>query len=286
MWEPYGGTPFREITFDADDIVKVHTTRKTRWHTSITGSVRVRSFLSFAHSRKLKSKAKRTYRPVPIILHLFCPLSEGEKVGSLLEGCTFGIDVYEAWLEVMSLDTGVYDSPFSRELRPSVSFPYDLHIFNSPRYIARIGIDYEDCYSVYEDFTMNFDGIREKQMSHPVLLELERMSHDRWDATAGLILVETTTSDCPTFYQRPGERWTSERMVMEEDLANKLNGTIWVVSHGGANADLLRAIVRGRVRHDALDGVLAHHPYPIRRENEKHQPQKHPMLCIYVYGSM
>jgi hypothetical protein len=227
-----------------------------------------------------------------------------------LEGCAFSVDAYDVWSEVESADPAAYDSPFSRQLRPSVAFPYDLRLFGGGRrrrdgtIVARIGIDYEDCHSVYEDYEIDHDIVRERRSSHPVLLELERIAattrdgggsggEGDWGAPGTVVVVRTTSSDCPAAYSRPGEKWTSVRMAEEGTLADRIDGAVWVVSHGGAHAGPLRAIVCDREDpraldddnddggESALDRILAHYPYPVRR-----QQQKQPKLCIYIYGSM
>ena len=39
---------------------------------------------------------KYVYRPVPVVLHMFCPVEGGDEDGiELLPGCTFGVDVYD-----------------------------------------------------------------------------------------------------------------------------------------------------------------------------------------------
>jgi hypothetical protein len=82
-------------------------------------------------------------------------------------------------------------------------------------------------------------------------------------------------------------------MAEEGALADRIDGAVWVVSHGGAHAGPLRAIVCDREDpraldddnddggESALDRILAHYPYPVRR-----QRHKQPKLCIYIYGSM
>jgi len=233
-----------------------------------------------------------------------------------LEGCAFGVDAYDVWSEVESADPSVYDSPFSRQLRPSVAFPYDLRLFGGGRrrrngtIVARIGIDYEDCHSVYEDYEIDHDVVTVRRSSHPVLLELERIAATDgggggggsggggdWGAPGTVVVVRTTSSDCPAAYSRPGEKWTSIPMAEEGALADRIDGAVWVVSHGGAYAGPLRAIVRDRDDpralddHDdgggesALDCIIAHYPYPVRRQRQKRR-QKQPKLCIYIYGSV
>lgn len=153
---------------------------------------------------------------------------------------------------------------------------------------------------MYEDYEIDYDVIRERRWSHPVLLELERITtggvgggggENGWEA-AGTVVVRTNSSGCPAAYSRPGERWASVPMAEEEILANRVDGAVWVVSHGGAFAEPLRAIVRDRDtrapkddNESTLDRILAHYPYPVRRQLHHHQ-QKQPKLCIYIYGSV
>ena len=290
MDEPYGGTPFVEIL------------------SPITGNgVLAKSFLSMGHSRqgndlisKGRKNRRRVYRPVPIVLHMFCIRRDETNMANIdsLEGCTFGTDVYDLWHEVESPDF-VLKTKWKKTARNarSVSFPYDLHIFQENS-IMRMGLEYEDCYSVYEDYKIDFDSILEKQLNHPVRVALE---DNQKVNRLGLMptLVESSRSDCPSVYSYAREqKLYVTSLANEDDLVQRIAGKIWIVSHQYRQRTSRRKKALDQImsvekigRHERrfegsqLDSILDHYPYPIQTKREFSMTNT-PSLCIYFYGSM
>jgi hypothetical protein len=303
MDEPYGGTPFVEIFSNQQ---------------KDGGGVVTRSFLSMAHSRranedlispeKLKSlHSRRVYRPVPIVLHMFCVSSNDgvdEELGvDTLQGCTFGTDVYDMWHEVES-PSFLLKTKWKKTERKqrSVSFPYDLHLFQDDNMI-RVGLEYEDCYSVYEDYKVDFNTILERQLTHPlrVLLEMQHTNdvNNQHESEFMPALIQSTSTNCPAQYSNAGgEKLCATPMASEDDLARHINGRIWIVSHQYRHrqSQEMKALHKtlspkqiGRktkqLEGSQLDGILDHYPYPLQKTTEDDTPYA-PTLCIYVYGSM
>jgi hypothetical protein len=170
MNPPYGGTPFKEVTFSNPDEGK-------------ESSARIRSFLSVAHTRylddddvvKSSDEVSRIYKPVPVLLHLVCPNNDnGDNDDSKLDGCEFTLDVFDLWHEVNS-PKEVLESRFKKLYRKrfDVSYPYDIHVFQQNNTSTiRIGMQYEDCLAVYEDFHVDFDVIKNRQVFHSSRLKL------------------------------------------------------------------------------------------------------------------
>jgi hypothetical protein len=290
MRAPYGGTPFKEISFSKD------------------ADIKTRSFISFAHSRTGNDMipkdrhCKNVYRPVPVVLHLFCPIYGGNKDGRELYGCTFGVDVYDMWHEIQS-PKEAFESKWNRlraDEKKSVSYPYDLHVFEQAG-LVRVGIEYEDCFSVYEDYFVDFEAIRNVAHQHPIRLELEKNINER---TKGYLpRVQQSAIEqrqCPAAYSHPGEITITSPMASETELAGELNGErIWVVSHGGVSSERFRKALylqekalgwpinphtkpTSGKQQRPMKGVLAHFPYPLQNENASHAPK----LCVYIYGSV
>jgi hypothetical protein len=297
MDEPFGGTPFVEINLpDNQDEC----------------GVVARSFLSVGHSRRANDliskdrskKSHRVYRPVPIVLHLFCVSSHDEndnKQGvDTLTGCTFGTDVYDLWHEVES-PSFLLKTKWKKSERKtrSVSFPYDLHVFPDNNMI-RVGLEYEDCYSVYEDYEVDFGAIWNLQLTHPMRVALEGQSnneHKADDLAFSPTLVRS--SYCPSVYSHSGEEKLYVSPYTSEDkLAQHIVGKIWIVSHKfrqreGQEKQEFDSIFSSResrrkdikLKGGQLDGVLDHYPYPIEKMTEGKSTLV-PKLCIYIYGSM
>jgi hypothetical protein len=40
--------------------------------------------------------------------------------------------------------------------------------------MIRVGLEYEDCYLVYEDYEIDCNAILERQLTHPMRVSLER----------------------------------------------------------------------------------------------------------------
>ena len=294
MNAPYGGTPFKELSFPENENIK--------------SKIKTRSFMSIAHSRKGSCSGicfyAQVYRPVPIVLHMFCPndraKENGDRVG--LNGCAFGVDVYDSWHEVQSL-TEISESKFALGRRPhkSVTYPYDLHVFQKSGLI-RVGLEYEDCFSVYQDIKIDFDVIKNNQLHHPNRLEHENKINGN---KAGLLPhVRSAALECPAAYSHGGRQVTTTPMTTNEtDLVNYIDGNIWVVSHGGVSSEHFRKKIhlpavkqgpkiihasdakqhrkKGNQKRRPVQGILAHYPYPIQKKNGRA-----PRLCIYIYGAV
>ena len=292
MDEPYGGTPFVEFA------------------SSNKNGIWARSFLSMGHSRKgndLISKGRanrrRVYRPVPVVLHVFCTMNEASmKIASdSLEGCTFGTDVYDLWHEVESPDF-LLKTKWKKTVRKarSVSFPYDLHVFQE-RNIMRMGLEYEDCYSVYEDYEVDFDSISEKQLSHPVREALEDRNNHYKVHRLGIMptFVLSSRSNCPSAYSHAREQKVyATPLANEDDLEQRIASTVWIVSHQPRqrtsrrkkSLDHIMSLEKNgrqevQFEGSQLDSILDHFPYPIQTKTENYVVNV-PSLCIYVYGSM
>jgi hypothetical protein len=271
---PYGGTPFIEVLFPNNKVGE-NAEKET---------ITARSFLSMAHTRKgndlvsldRRKHSQRVYRPVPVVLHIFCS-TNFQPIGSL-EGCTFAADVFDMWHEVES-PKEIVETKWKKTERNtrSVSFPYDLHLFQEDG-VMRIGLEYEDCYSVYEDYEVDFGAILSRQLTHPVRLEME-------DTTAELpnVLVSCTSLECPSVYSYAGEEKTqTSPMAGEDEIAKGIAGKIWIVSHHHIRRSRRRASKGNKEDHIAL---FDHYPYPVQF-TAKDETLYAPKLCIYVYGSM
>lgn len=275
MDAPYGGTPFVELTDNESS------------NKGDSSGIIARSFLSIAHSRKgndLISEDRRNnqriYRPVPVVLHMFCNSDEKGDAQPSLIGCTFAIDVYDLWHEVESpeelLHTKWKQHSRSQQMR-SVSFPYDLYVFQDKDMI-RVGIEYEDCYCVYEDYKINFDTFRDRQIEHRMRLELEKENINK---EAGLLPKQVTyrsSLECPSTYSHTEEDKNQVTpFATEIDLAKAIDDKIWIVSHQyNRNTD---------VKEDSLDRVLRNYPNPIQKLDRKDNLRA-PKLCVYIYGSV
>jgi hypothetical protein len=212
-------------------------------------------------------------------------------VGAWLDGCSFGIDVYDMWHEMES-PADVFQSKYAMNRNLSVSFPYDLHVFQESE-IVRIGIGYEDCASVYEDLHIDFEAIKNGQLQHPIRLELEKKLKNE----VTLITQAQSVLVCP-YTRHIRKRFdgylydaaTRSRIASkEEELTKCIEGKIWVVSHGGVASERFRSMIleepcehrTSGVKKRPVMGVLAHFPYPFSLDL-----QHAPVLCIYIYGSV
>ena len=291
MNEPYGGTPFKEIRFD---------------NTDSNDGIKTRSFLSIAHTRNVNEDGEdandhgRVYRPVPIVLHIFCPITddnnEDEEDDNIrtLNGCTFGVDVFDTWPEIDSPEE-VKASKWKRQYRSekAVSYPYDLQVFQQHGLI-RIGITYEDCFNVYEDFTIDFDILRKRQLNHPIRLKLakkKKESNNDHQLLPYRHVQFTSSSSCPTPLSHAGEKVQTKPLIEESDLVDYLAGVkIWIASHGGVSEEHIREHLIQQTddypkptnEEEELMSI-GHYPYPIMNEKD---PSRAPQLCLYIYGSM
>ena len=289
MNEPYGGTPFKEIHFDDSDS---------------NDGIKTRSFLSIAHTRNVnvndddeKNAADhgRVYRPVSIVLHIFCPPTDNENEVDdnirFLNGCTFGVDVFDTWPEIDSPEE-VKASKWKRQYRSekAVSYPYDLQVFQQQSLI-RVGITYEDCFNVYEDFTIGFDVLRKRQLNHPIrqhLAKEKKESSNNVQLSLPRHVQLTTSSSCPTSLSHAGEKIQAKPMIEKSDLVDFT--PIWVVSHGGVSEEHIRKHLIQQTddypsptNEEEEMMSLGHYPYPIVNEDD---PSRTPQLCLYIYGSM
>lgn len=273
--EPIAGTPFKEILLDSVDALQPN-------------SINIRSFLSFAHTRSEnknmtttepgagKSYSGRVYRPVPLLVHMFCHKMNTNFVAN---NCVFGSSIYDTWSDVKSPDH-VLQSEWSRQRNVSVSYPYDLHVFeDGTRKIVRLGIVFEDCFSAYHDFEIDFDMFKAQRLKHNLLSQSAMLK-------ATMIPRANQTSSCPTRYHN-SKKVTSSLMAKPEEVTKYLKNTVWVVSHGGVSSERFRStLLRGTkeektiasgTKHRPMKGVVAHYPYPVAEG---------PILCIYIYGSV
>jgi hypothetical protein len=148
--------------------------------------------------------------------------------------------------------------------------------------MVRIGIEYEDCASVYEDMTIDFEVIKDRQLRHPLRLELEKNSNKK--EVEMLTHAQLMPVQCPY----PREKVITSPMASEIESSNCVDGKVWVVSHGGVSSEHFRSMILDSPRENhasgekqrPIKGVLAHFPYPLT--NEKHAPK----LCVYIYGSV
>ena len=298
MDEPYGGTPFVEITQEKHS--------KDR--------VEARSFLSIGHSRKAndlispeRQNAHRVYRPVPILLHMLCVRSHDSKISrnmpgpDSLEGCTFATDVYELWHEIDSPEFLLKTKWKKTERKArSVSFPYDLHIFRQEN-VVRLGIEYEDCFSAYEDYDIDLNSILNQQLTHPIRVSLEKQYADDIPHNNDIspTLIPYSSTECPSEYSHAGDqKLYATPIAIEDDLARRIDGEVWIVSHQHRRRTNRRKkaldsilspkrIGRKEEQLDSsqLDGILDHYPYPLQKVEEDGTIYA-PKLCIYMYGSM
>lgn len=303
MDEPYGGTPYVEIT-SLDN------------RTNDNGIV-ARSFLSMGHTRKgndLISKgrqhAHRIYRPVPLLLHIFCVRTGDNTHGfDTLEGCTFGTDTFDLWHEVESPDF-LLETKWKKTVRSarSISFPYDLHIFRQNN-IMRMGLVYEDCYSVYQDYEIDFDAISDLHQTHPMRIALESKfidtggSRELNDMAFSPTLVQSSSTHCVSMYSHAGEeKIYATPVANEHDLAKHIANRTWIVTHQFKQMPIRKklkldqilskeSITRNNIQElgsSQFDAILRHYPYPIiqRTDSRNNNSLIAPTLCIYVYGSM
>eukprot|EP00956_Cyclotella_meneghiniana_P044702 scaffold331331_cov96-Cyclotella_meneghiniana.AAC.4 len=303
MDEPYGGTPFVEITSSLND--------------SADNGIVARSFLSMGHTRKGndliskgRQKGHRIYRPVPLLLHIFCVRTDDNGYGiDTLEGCTFGTDTFDLWHEVESPEF-LLETKWKKTVRKarSISFPYDLHIFRQNN-IMRMGLVYEDCYSVYQDYEIDFDAISGLQQTHPMRIALQSgYTHTDGAQEANTIafsptLVQSTSTHCLSRYSHTGEEKLYVTPVAEEDdLAKRIANHTWIVTHQYKQMPIRKRLKLNNIlskasssRNDIqelgssqLDAILRHYPYPIKQRTDKKNNNTliAPTLCIYVYGSI
>jgi hypothetical protein len=219
-----------------------------------------------------------------------------------LQGCTIGTDVYDMWHEVDS-PSFLLRTKWKKTVRKKryVSFPYDLHLFQDDNMI-RVGLEYEDCYSVYEDYEIDFNAILERQLTHPIRASLERQYTKDVNSQHELefmpTLMQSTSANCPVEYSNAGnEKIVVTPMASEDNLAERINGRIWIVSHQyrqrtNRRKKSLRKMVspkridrKTKLEDSQLDGILDHYPYPLQKTTEDGTTYA-PTLCIYVYGSM
>ena len=304
MDEPYGGTPFVEITSSLDD--------------SADNGIVARSFLSMGHTRKGndliskgRQKGHRIYRPVPLLLHIFCVRTDDNGYGiDTLEGCTFGTDTFDLWHEVESPEF-LLETKWKKTVRKarSISFPYDLHIFRQNN-IMRMGLVYEDCYSVYQDYEIDFDAISDLHQTHPMRIALESGYIDTDGAQEAntmafspTLVQSSTSTHCLSRYSHTGEEKLYVTPVAEEDdLAKRIANHTWIVTHQYKQMPIRKRLKLNNIlskasssRNDIqelgssqLDAILRHYPYPIKQRTDKKNNNTliAPTLCIYVYGSM
>jgi len=290
MNEPYGGTPFKKIHFDDSDS---------------NDGIKTKSFLSIAHTRNVNVDGEdavehgRVYRPVPVVLHIFCPTTDDNYEDEdhdnirLLNGCTFGVDVFGTWPEIDSPEE-VKSSKWKRQYRSEkeVAYPYDLQVFQQQSLI-RVGITYEDCFNVYEDFTIDFDILRKRQLNHPIRLKLaKKKKESNNDHQLPYRHVQSTSSSsCPTLFSHAGEKVQTKPMIEKSDLVDYLAGVkTYVASHGGVTAEHIREHLIQQTddypsptNEEEEIMSLGHYPYPIINEED---PSRAPQLCLYIYGSM
>ena len=287
MDAPYGGTPFVELLFH-DDNEDNH--KQTHERTDEDNDVDHRSFLSIAHSRKGndlisedRKNNQRIYRPVPVILHMFC-------INNSLSGCTFTIDVYNIWHEAES-PKELVSTPWKTSSRTmhmrSISFPYDLHIFQKEN-IIRVGIEFEDCFSSYEDYEVDFDSIRKRIESHPMKVVLaEEIGTNKREHHVDLASPKFVTLDpsftCPVTYSHAGfeEKVHVSQMASKDDLVEAVHDKVWIVSHQ-------YTIRRKPGNEEKFERELNNYPSPLQKIVDKKNESnvRAPKICIYIYGSV
>ena len=165
----------------------------------------------------------------------------------------------------------------------SVSYPYDLHVFEQAGMI-RVGIEYEDCLSVYEYFFIDFEVIKNQQRQHPIRLELEKNINEHKKRFLPHIQLSALEQVHPLWQAR--QNWPRTYMVRYGLCHMVVSPQKGSESRFFSKRRLLVCpLIITPSSHQAkkrrpMKGVLAHYPYPLQ---DAHYA---PKLCVYIYGSV